>query len=76
MTGTHDDIYDRYASVCQRLSALVDALQAVMSTLDKSGASPCEQRTYSEARALLAEHGCYGPPEEMRKAHEEWEGRR
>lgn len=57
----------------ERTKEALISLDAVMRTLDRTAASPEDQKTYDRARALLAEHGCGGVPEEMRKAHEEWE---
>jgi hypothetical protein len=54
----------------------VSCLARVMHTLAFSAASPADQAIYDEARALLAEHGRGGVPQEMAEAHREWEGRR
>jgi hypothetical protein len=55
---------------------LLASLSRVMHTLAFSAASPADQAIYDEARALLAEHGRVGVPQEMVEAHREWEGRR
>jgi hypothetical protein len=57
-------------------NAALDTLAQVMATLAFSAASPADQAIYDEARALLAEHGRVGVPQEMVEAHREWEGRR
>jgi hypothetical protein len=63
-------------SLIERLRRTDDALARVMHTLSFSAASPADQAIYDEARALLAEHGRVGVPQEMVEAHREWEGRR
>jgi hypothetical protein len=60
----------------EQRNAALDRLAQVMHTLRASAASPADQAIYDEARALLAEHGRVGVPQEMAEAHREWEGRR
>jgi hypothetical protein len=71
-----DDEIEYWRARASQSDMLLSALERVMATLAFSAASPAEQAIYDEARALLAEHGRVGAPQEMAEAHREWEGRR